>query len=508
MASAQTRCSALLAGLLSAACGGGGGASDGSWLKFYPSPVQVEGYADGVPVRFTVVARSTRTIARTVNIGVVDTLGRIDPAISVSATGNLEYTATLATSATLAAGIHEGSLEVRVCYDNPITCNQPVEGSPWRLPYRFTLRGPDLTPLAELAGWPGWPTPSGDATHGARVPASFDVAKATRRWWARIPDWDIYSPTIVVDAGRVFLLDLRGSVLHAFSEDDGSPLWSHDFGVGPATNGAKLSAPAAAHGKVYVRALDSEAVWAIDQATGATAWTLTLPSGARGGLPTPYLDALYVSYAGYGNASGRSCYTRIRPSDGASLWTACPAQTFGRPSIRDGIIYDAASEAILALDTADGRTLWSATAPRVLTPSPAVLVGDHLVCRRSGDACADLATHAIAPYRSTPGFGLGNGILGSSSTAVYEVQEYLTLLVRDPVTGALLWSARSTILDPPAIVTDNLLLVSGVVFDLERKAALPPNALAPVRAISGRGVGYSVDYVPGIGFRLIAVNLR
>jgi hypothetical protein len=42
----------------------------------------------------------------------------------------------------LGPGRYQGSIEYRACYDATDVCAQPVEGSPWKLPYDLTVVEP------------------------------------------------------------------------------------------------------------------------------------------------------------------------------------------------------------------------------------------------------------------------------------------------------------------------------------------------------------------------------
>lgn len=74
-----------------------------------------------------------------INIAIVDPKGVITTDVSLTALSAYIYEATLHTSPDLTPGMYEGTIEVRLCKDSPITCAQPHSGSPWRLPYRFVV---------------------------------------------------------------------------------------------------------------------------------------------------------------------------------------------------------------------------------------------------------------------------------------------------------------------------------------------------------------------------------
>ncbi|MDP9933506.1 sialidase family protein [Variovorax paradoxus] len=94
------------------------------------------------PTVFSVTTTSTKTIAEPVNVGIIDRQGVIMANARISMVTQLKYFASMTTNRALAAGTHTGSLEVRVCYDDPLTCARPVEGSPWQLPYTIRVIDP------------------------------------------------------------------------------------------------------------------------------------------------------------------------------------------------------------------------------------------------------------------------------------------------------------------------------------------------------------------------------
>lgn len=147
----------MLAAALVAACGGGGGGgstggavggtagtggqtagnTSGSWLTLTPGTVSLNTYP-GEQVAFQVNARSTRTFDKPFNVAVVDSKGVISTDMQLTKISDLEYTVGLHTSA-LSAGVHSTSLQVRLCEDDPLTCNKPLPGSPWSLPVSVTV---------------------------------------------------------------------------------------------------------------------------------------------------------------------------------------------------------------------------------------------------------------------------------------------------------------------------------------------------------------------------------
>ncbi|MBA5687883.1 outer membrane protein assembly factor BamB family protein [Rugamonas apoptosis] len=140
----------LLLGWLLAGCGGGGGGGssstapaapdpEGAWLSFTVSQPEITGYV-GESVPFTITATSSRTFAKPFNVAVIDGSGSITTDVTVTALSDLRYRADLMTSPTLASGPRQVNLEVRVCEDNPVVCQQPLPGSPWHVPVQMNLK--------------------------------------------------------------------------------------------------------------------------------------------------------------------------------------------------------------------------------------------------------------------------------------------------------------------------------------------------------------------------------
>lgn len=120
--------------------------ADGA-LTFTPSTVQAA---------FTAGTSSTLTVAATVRkpadfagasavyTYVVDTAGVILPDAQIFKLSDLEYSAVLKTSPSLAAGNYQGSFEIKLCRDS--ACASQFPGSPSLLPYNFAVAKP--APLA------------------------------------------------------------------------------------------------------------------------------------------------------------------------------------------------------------------------------------------------------------------------------------------------------------------------------------------------------------------------
>ena len=143
------------------ACGGGGnstvpagnpgtsptppGGSNDPCLTLAPNPLSLKA-TQGTATTAVVQATATCNFPGIVNAAVIDNKGVFDPNIGMSAASSSSYTAQLQTAQTLPAGVYEGTLEIRLCKDDPKVCAQPHQGSPWRLPYRLQVDLPVVKP--------------------------------------------------------------------------------------------------------------------------------------------------------------------------------------------------------------------------------------------------------------------------------------------------------------------------------------------------------------------------
>lgn len=339
------------------ACGGGGGGGagveDNGWLTFAPARLEVS-FHRGDPTSATVVASSSRVLDGPVQVGVLDPDGVLTGSVLLDLRGT-QVSVGLRLNPALAARVHAGSLEVRVCRDRPDRCAEPW-GGPWQLPYRITvLPGTNLTPLSALSGAMPWRTVGGDAGHTGFVPATVDPARFGRRWsvpvlepWVKASDVGF-----AVEGGRVYLLAGQygsGWKVTAYSEADGQVDWASDLGTL-----LWVGQPAAGHGHVYAASSAGStgtALWVLDQATGALVKRLPMTSQFdRWGPPEIHGDAVYTPSGMYG---GLSRFDGVQLSES---WFSSSAPWFTRPytPLADGaFVYMYAAGGLLALNAADG----------------------------------------------------------------------------------------------------------------------------------------------------------
>jgi outer membrane protein assembly factor BamB len=150
------RLALLAAAWLQVSCGGGGGGSGGEptaapyQLSFSPGTL-IASQAQGSSQVLTLTATIDRTVAQPVNVAILDTVGVIEPTVQIAGLTSTSYQVNLTTRSSMSVGVHSGALQVRLCLDNPVTCASPLPGSPFSLPYSFTVNAVTAGPLAQVA---------------------------------------------------------------------------------------------------------------------------------------------------------------------------------------------------------------------------------------------------------------------------------------------------------------------------------------------------------------------
>lgn len=140
--------------------------ADQSWLTFSPSAITVDA-VQGQSTAFTVSAHASKAIAQAFNIGIVEDSGLITTEVSVNGGATpFDYNAVLHVSPLLATGTRSGTLVVKLCEDDPVTCSKPVSGSPWRIPLTVNV----------IASTPAPTTPTGSTTPTTPVTSPTPVA--------------------------------------------------------------------------------------------------------------------------------------------------------------------------------------------------------------------------------------------------------------------------------------------------------------------------------------------
>ena len=306
----------------------------------------------GETQKFSIVARSSKTIPGLVKAAVIDKKGVTMGDLSLLPRSELVYVAQMDLSPELAPGLYQGSFEVRVCRDDPRVCAQPLEGSPWNVPYKITVQqSSNLTTLRPLAGVRGWSGMGGQAARNADVTtADIKAANFTRRW-RNGRSWS----ALLSDGGRLYT---TWDQMAAFSEHDGALLWEN------ATH-RWLSGFSAGNGKLWGVYADYDSfsgesattLLSVDGASGSELKKVKLEAGpplSSSPFPTttlgPVVDAGSV-YAG----TTFGLVSRLTEPGGASVWSTRPV---GEVSKASGVNFpfSVAGGRVVGFD---GVTLWS-----------------------------------------------------------------------------------------------------------------------------------------------------
>lgn len=502
------------------ACGGGGGAPtptpvvkpEQSWLALNPASSDLATY-EGEPLTFTINARSSRTFTKPVNVAIVDSVGVISTNVQIDAVSATEYKATLQTSSVLTVGTHATNLELRLCEDDPKICKAPLEGSPWLIPLKVTIRsGTNLTALRTTPFMANWSTYQGNAAHSGYVPASFDVKKFTRRWTLPASTTTSDLAPLVHDSGKVFVV-FSGyfapqSTLVALNEDTGKEAWRVDLGAVHRAN-----PPAAANGKVYLATSGHQDTffWVFDQATGQLLSKKSMSSQWERYLsPTVYGDTVYTNSGYYGGMSKFSTVTHDL------LWatTALPQYDGWTPAVDGTHAYTFIGGSLYAVKVDDGKTAftvqdiddsWSG-----YTGTVPVLSGKQSAFIVNGGRLVAFDLSAKTRMWSANGTAVGQPAYAKD--VLYVLNAGGTVLeAHSPATGAMLWTSNSLTSGERfrnLVVTDNLAFVSSdkvtLAIDLSTKQTVWQYALGGDLSISNRGV----LYISGQNRKIAAVNLE
>jgi outer membrane protein assembly factor BamB len=496
-----------LAGMVLSACGGGGGGEEdnSSWLTFTPSPVVATAYV-GETLPVTVTARSSRTISDPVNVGIVDTAGVLSMDVSVVAVSATEYNIRLRVSRRLPVGTYTGSIEVRLCRDHPDYCHEPHPGSPWRVPYHFTVQSStNLTPLQPLAGAGTWTTYQGNASHTGYVAANLDPARFSRRW-SRLGS----ASSVAAENGRVFSIDSFGTGqwgLRAVSEETGDVLWARGLDTQ-----SVVSPPTVSDGKVFVAStgLYDRFLWTFDAVTGEQ--LARTPMSADPGAyaaATVHAGHIYV-----GSVS------RFEAATSTLDWSVPLAQQHDRwtPAVDDNAVYAYAGAQLHVLQPDDGSSIMTIADPRfeagwwaygapVLDGQGGVFVTQFGRLIKFDVARGVVAWDLSQAFYSNP--VLANGTLYVLNGDRVEA--------RSPATGTLLWSWTAPGGSSAAESTwhAGLVVVGSIAFvgtsggthaiDLNTRQSIWNDPATGELAVSSNGILYISS---AIGEALVAINLR
>ncbi|MEJ6001665.1 outer membrane protein assembly factor BamB family protein [Paucibacter soli] len=412
-----------LLGLVLTACGGGGTdggstagstappVSQGMQLSFAPGSLDATIY-QGESQSFAITAQAGGSLppaGKTINVGVMDSVGVLEPGMQVLPTSTTSFAATLTIARSLGVGTHQGAIEVRACQDDPRTCSKPIAGSPWQLPYRLTVRSQtdprELSPVVDASNY------YGSASHNASASSVLDPSRFSRRW--SHPEAAAPSPTRPPALGNGHVFVSLGLKLAAFSERDGTQTWMSTLDDGT------LSGPSLAGNRVYV-------------VTGS--WS----------------------------PSSRSTLQSFDAASGAALGQVALSRYMGEqpnPVIRDGKLYLCKTgNALTRFDALSLQEEWTVTlAGDEHDPicSPAVDQRYAYVYRRVGLQVIDLASGRIAftipvpadsyfppAMQQAPVLGAGGRVYLAAWAPWYGQSFLPRLLAFDTLQGKLAWNVQ------------------------------------------------------------------
>ncbi len=506
-----------------------GGTDDAAQLTFSPATLRATSWQGDA--QSATVAISYRNISGQVSVRVVDAEGILRGDLGLeNRPQESRYIATVNLSTSLAPGVHTGALQVFLCRDSPLACNDPVPGSPWLLPYEITVLANVQTPLAALPEARPWATWQGNAAHDGHVPApALDPARFTRRWTFRTAAYTA-AVAVATEGGRVFAatFDYLGSTwrLRAFDEDTGQELWTADIGR-RAVEVTDVHTVATAGGRVFLTMtpFTSTCAWVcppeirvFDAASGAPVTTFVGPT-----TPTPFEGAVY------GDFGGPVAGSRLELPDLTETWTApCPYGAcvhLATSAVDADRVYAMSTFRLETWRRSDGapdfgiedQTLLLGS-PTVPSPRATVLGGDGSVFFTQAEVqigCWDTVAGTLK-WRVSGDFRTDPVLAGGVLYVIRETATAWQLEARSPATGAALWSTfLSSNYDatwlwwtpPPRVVAVGDLVLANTI---ESVVAIDPRTHAVVwqhpdpgvLAVSENGVLYV-----GADAALYAVNL-
>jgi hypothetical protein len=523
---------ALVIALMLSACGGGGGGGDGSWLEVGPPSMNLEFY-QGDPAEFSISATQVGDVDPgdgNLFIGIVQSADVLRPGYEVVPVTNADWVADLHLREDLAPGVYTGTFELRLCHDQDIlTCAHPWPGSPWVIPYTFTIhQGLDLRTLTPLSGAGPWSTFGGNLAHTGYVSAPALAKADLDRRWGWTSGGEITG--VATDAGRVFVV-VKGTgqsfsypfTLYAIRESDGQVDWSTDLG-----SWYDVSAPAVGGGKVYLAQNDYYGgVFVYDQATGEALGDVTFTSdSAKWGAPAVDRGTVYSQA---GTQDGVVSYA---PGTDSVNWfksTGFWRNDTWSPAVDGTYVYGLEGSTLVVLLASDGSTVatvsdndplnwwWGTGGGVVLGPGGTAyttyidgsndqsVAGGRLVSYAVGTANPTRRWSVAGTFRSAP--VLANGVLYIVNGDALEA--------RSPATGARSWSwsppsglSAETNLPRSLAVVGNKAIVDGgwwtYIVDLgtHQTDYIYP-AYGPI-AVSENGIAY----ISGRNGALIALNLH
>ncbi|WP_326543196.1 hypothetical protein [Pseudorhodoferax sp.] len=433
-------------------------------MNFAPAALEVIAY-EGAPRTLEVAVKSSRSIDSVVNVGIVADRAGLLEGVQVERTAEaLSYKAKLTLSTTMGVGEYRGALEIRLCYDEPLTCARPVEGAPWLLPYTIVVRkGTDLSPLRPLAGAKDWGMYQGSAQHTGYVAATVNPGAFGRRFRVELPE-TTESSEIAVAQGLVALVSgvvpyIPWSV-HGIHEATGAPAWT----VATADAWVQFNPPALADGMLYTVSSGSPSLWSFSAADGVLLNKTYLGSQRKIHLaPTVESGAIFAAGGNYGGmsriAAGGAGVDWSKDLLWSSHWT---------PAVQGSLAYAYLADTLHAIHVADGATAFTIVDPAL-----------------GGSGYTAPGAPAIAD----------DGAVFVSRVAFRPDLPYTGLLRFDPIARSLSWSVATQVLSQPVVAGETVYALEGGA--LQARSARTGASLWSWNAPSAfAGKGGQVDPLP------------
>ncbi|MHA3703826.1 outer membrane protein assembly factor BamB family protein [Jatrophihabitans sp. YIM 134969] len=270
-----------------------------------------------------------------------------------------------------------------------------------------------------------WPGPSFDAGHTGLNPFERALTPDTvddlvERWTTPL-DQAVYGPPAVAGGLVVFHTFLEDVV--ALDAATGAQVWRVTLAdTNPGTN-----APVVANGVVYVGSSDRH-LHALSLATGARKWSYDT-GGAIRDSPVVAGGKVYVASRTNGVLHALDAAT------GAMRWTTSFGPGFYPygPTVVGGRIYLGATDAVVrALDAATGAVVWASAVPGQAQPYPPPVVAD-------GRVFVTTVSGTVLSLRATTGALLWEQVVGSGQVTGTPalVGDRLVVADNDPVVTAL-----------------------------------------------------------------------
>lgn len=402
-----------------------------------------------------------------------DPAGIFKPDVTPTAMVGQQYTLDLQLSPAVATGSYSGTATLLVCGSTPCTRYNTVPGGAIPVSYSVTIT-PFVIPLptTTASGLPEWETFQGNAGHTGYVPVTLDSTHFRSRWtWTAPAGVGTLGPA-TTGSGRLALSASGYSVadtLFVLNESDGSPAWSHDFGIQFA-----LDDPGIYSGRVFVASTDENehtSMWAFDLQNGDTKFqTRFMSQWDHYFAPTFHAGYLYTDGGSLGGIYA------FKQTTGVPRWFA-PLELYDAwtPGVDDRFAYGFTAGRFHAVDIQTGTDFFVVSDPSfnwtsyTLNIAPVVTGEGHVLVVDGIDQSADannLISYDIAAQNEAwhiAGNFVANPVVAHGVIFALNANGN-KLEARDLSDGALLWSwspagAQETMPVGNLVLTDNLIFL-------------------------------------------------